>query len=55
MTEPAKDMTPFTLRHLKYLARRGDEDARAELKRRMREATAEDERPEAEAEDNGSR
>ena len=53
MSGPVPDIQTYTVRHLKYLARHGDKDARAELQRRMREAVAADERRQAEAEGNG--
>jgi hypothetical protein len=38
-----KDLSDMTIKQLKYLARHKDDDAKAELTRRMRELMGEDE------------
>jgi hypothetical protein len=48
------DMSGFSVRHLRYLARHGDEDAKAELKRRMDEDVARYEQAKADAKGNGA-
>lgn len=54
MSEPQKDMSRFRVRQLKSMARHGDEDAKAELHRRMAESVTSYERSKDRAERDGA-